>query len=344
MALYDQVIDQQRSLYPGSNVLEIAIPPPASRLERYPGEEESGQRMPISPRDLMRLRQQTPWGPEFQPLTPDIPQDVPPMRVVPDASAPPAQMPFGFHPLYNEQNQSLWQMLGLPEKYHPYAHGLAQAANFPANVISAEASVPHQVLSSVLHPLFRLLFTGTPFTEQNAFTRRFPGFSPGLPGRTAMGALADPAASLATFATESEVAPEKLFGGARNTRNMYKGNPKGYSLRGTIPGAIYDRLEDLATGTTRDERAWQGLQERINNAERAAEEDQKLRRSGLPTGPLRPGENLQYAPNRLRYVDPEWNYKDAMRRIEERRRMQQAMQKALDMVGAKRIPVKTPPK
>lgn len=339
MALYDDVIAQQTSRYPG-NVLEISIPPPASRLERYPGEEESGQRMPISPRDLMRLRQQ------FQPLPPDVPQDVPPMRVVPTPgsgamlSRPPAPQPFGFHPMYSEQDQSLWQMLGLPERYHPALHRLSQAANLPPQVISTEASIPHQVLSSVLHPLFRLLFTGTPFTQQNAFTRRFPGFSPGLPGRTAMGALADPAASLATTATEMEVAPEKLFGGARTTKNMYKGNPKGYSLRGTIPGAIYDKLEDVATGTTRTERAMQGLQQRMDEAKRQMEQDYILRASQWKTGPLEPGRNTTYAPTRLRYVDPEWNYQDAMRRIAEREARMKAAYDAMKAQKAQNIPIK----
>lgn len=282
MALYDQVIDQQRSLYPGSNVLEISIPPPQSKLERYPGETEMG--VGVSPAILELMRQRQRWSPPPQ----DVPQDVPPMRVVPIPgsgamlSRPPAPQPFGFHTLAAEDPNSAL----LPAALRPYWRRVQQVANIPPGVISAEASIPHQVLSSVLHPLFRLLFTGTPFSQQNALTRRFPGLSPGLPGRTAMGALADPAASLGTMATEMEVAPEKLFGGAKFTSQTHMGNPKGYSLRGTIPGAVYDALEDLGTGTTRRERAIKDLKERMYWKERMDDEEALALQRKLPTQPL----------------------------------------------------------
>lgn len=340
MALYDDVIAQQTSRYPG-NVLEISIPPPASRLERYPGETEMG--VGVSPAILELMKQRQRWSP---PQDVPLPQDVPPMRVVPDAtiSRAPAPQPFGFHPLYNEQNASLWQMLGLPERYHPALHRLAQAANLPPRIISAQASIPHQVISSVLHPLFRLLFTGTPFSHQNALTRRFPGLSPGLPGRTAMGALADPAASLATVATEGEVAPEKLFGGARHTQNMWQGNPKGWGLQGTIPGAVYDTAEDLATGTTRRERALKDLNEKMYWKDRMDDEEALALRAKLPTQPLGGAIPELLGPGKTRQgpfadVPPQWYEKnyggtDYMDRYEKYLRLKAAIE-----ARKKKIPV-----
>jgi hypothetical protein len=274
MAVLDDVIGQQMSQYPGA-VQFVSLPPPPATLQRYPDEAQSGQPSPML---LERLRQQQRQQTLDQLLNPG---GAPSGATI---SAAPAPAPFGFHGQYQEPpDPNVWRSLGLPEWMHPYYQQIQRASNVLPGVIRTEEAVPRTLFEGMMRPMFRTLFTGTPFASQNALTRRVAGLSPSLPGRTAMGAIADPASKAASTIFE-------MSGGFP----VLKIGDETYGQRGPIPEEILGGrrtlsqiFRDAVFGTE-----WQKAQRRkdmedeiLNKLRMSREERQALNRR-LPTGIL----------------------------------------------------------